>query len=126
MQKVQVILPKKEKLKPHQSDKVWRAEAVRNAKQCANIFIEFGNAQKVARCFDDFSTLEALEHLHQLADTYRHDSQYKKAAIILEAAEIILTERAEKKETPTAEHWHQFRKPAPRIHRASPAELLTH
>ena len=124
MPKLKVVLNNKEKPKLHENDAAWRAESVRNAKQCANIFIEFGNAKKVAGCFDDFSLLDALEHLHSLADEYRHDSQFKKAAVILEAAQIIQAQRGVPKEESLHEHWHQFRKPLPKMRRVSPAEVL--
>ena len=121
---IEVIIDAPERPKPHQDAKVWSKEAVKNAKHKAHVFIELHDARRAAECFADFPLLDALSHLYRLADAYRHESDFVRADVVLLAAEH-LRPKEHGAPSPTAEHWHQFKKPAPKIKRARPAEILT-
>ena len=120
---IEVIFPHSEAPRPHESDTVWNSEAVRNAKHRADVFIELGDARRTAECFQEFPTLEALKHLHRLAETYRHNSQYSRADVVLIAADHLRPKQAYEA-VPGVEHWHQYRNPIPRMRRCLPCEIL--
>ncbi len=109
--------------KPHEDERVWKREAIRNARHRADVFIELGDARRIAECFDEFSTLEAMSHLHALADKYRHDSQYSRADIVLLAVDHIRPKETEERQ-PGVEHWHQYRQPFRKIRRCLPCEIF--
>ena len=120
---INVIFTHADAPKPHQDERAWKSEAVRNAKHRAHVFIEVGDARRVAECFQEFPALEALCHLHRLADTYRHNSQYGRADVVLLAADYIRPKEHEEA-VPGVEHWHQYRNRVPRVRRCVPCEIL--
>ena len=124
MPKPDLVFTHTEKPKPHQNDAAWKEEAVRNAKHKANVFIELGDAKRTAESFSQIPPLEAMSHLHRLADKYRHESQFKRADVVLMAAELIRPKETEK-HVPGKEHWHQFRNHIPKMKRRRPVEVLT-
>src|SRR4051812_15205763 len=71
------------------SDKKWQSEVSRNAKTRAQIHVETGNTELIAKAMSDLPVLEALEFLFKLADKHRKENKFKKAATILEAVELI-------------------------------------
>ena len=119
----ELIFDQAEPLRPHQDDRVWKREAIRNAKHRADVFIELGDPRRTAECFQEFSTLEAMSHLHALADRYRHNSQVSRADIVLLDVDHIRPKEQTRTE-PGVEHWHQYRQPFRQMRRCLPCEIF--
>ena len=76
-------------MKKSLSDGEWNKLAEKNAKHSAKLHIESHNAAKIAEAFKDVPALKALEFLFKQAEKYRRENKHKKAATVLEAAQLI-------------------------------------
>lgn len=74
---------------PKLSDKEWNRLAEKNARHGAVLFVELGNAEKIAEAMKDVPILSALEFLFKLAEKHRQSKRFKKVQLILEAVAII-------------------------------------
>ncbi len=81
---------------PKLSDKEWNKIAEKNARHGAVLFVELGNAEKIAEAMKDVPILKALEFLFRLAEKHRQSKRFKKVQLILEAVAIINKKTGEK------------------------------
>ena len=108
---------------PRISDAMWTLEAHKLAKLCARLHIENCNPQAAAKALADLPYDVALEYAYELGFTYHRKQLHDRAEAALAASALI--ERPQHNSEVHEEHWHKYKKEAPRVRRHLPVDILS-